>query len=474
MNRIVPFVIAVALVVPATAVAQEQVWLQDRRFREGIGYRVGDFELHPGVGAEVGYDSNFLRRGPGDKAPDAAFPGTGKTQDILDVLRLSVSPSLSLSTLGPQRRGAGPDAPPPDLEFRTDLSLTYNEFVPLSGSDADQASIRDQRDLSGNLGLRLGINPRRVWSGNLFGDLGRTIDPSNEAASELTFDRFTTRAGGDVVFTPGAGLLDWRVGYAFSGTFFEDFSSLSQLNHTVSTKGRWRFLPRTAVIYDAKLDFLTFPNATSDAKDKVSSHPLRTRLGVNGLITPSFAMLLMAGWGASFYGTPNAGGEVQDFDSVIGQAELKWFFEPAKSNDPAATSNLSAVAIGFDRDFVDSYIGSFYTQNRAYVNSSIFVARRVLLSAEGGLSANAYPAISAYESAPFTDVRVDATLFGEYRVKDWLGVNTTLRYGQNVSNAKFTTSIDGQDATGNPTTFTKVEDLAWSQFEAYLGVRWLM
>jgi hypothetical protein len=473
MNRFVPIVVASALALPATASAQEQVWLQDRRFREGIGYRVGDFELHPGVGAEFGYDSNFLRRGPGDRSPDTAFPDTGKPQDILDVLRLSVTPSLSLSTLGPQRRGAGPEAPPPDFEFRTDLSLTYNEFIPLSGSDAEQTAIQDQRDVSGNLGLRLGINPRRVWSANLFGDLGRTIDPSNEAVSELTFDRLSTRAGGDVVFTPGAGLLDWRLGYAFSGMFFEDFSSLTQLNHTISTRGRWRFLPRTAVIYDAKLDFLSFPNASSDAKDKVSSMPVRTRLGLNGLITPSFAVLVMGGWGASFYSAPNGGGGVQDFDSVIGQLELKWFFEPTKSNDPQAASNRSALSVGFDRDFVDSYIGSFYAQNRGYANASMFVSRRVLLSVEGGVSANAYPEIPAYSSAAFTDVRIDATLFGEYRLRDWLGLNTTLRYGQNVSGAEFTTKIDGATEAG-PTTFTKVEDLAWSQFEAYLGVRWLM
>ncbi|MDW8362679.1 MAG: hypothetical protein RMK74_09775, partial [Myxococcales bacterium] len=37
-----------------------QGWLEDRRRAEGIGIRVGDLELHPGIGAEVGYDSNVF------------------------------------------------------------------------------------------------------------------------------------------------------------------------------------------------------------------------------------------------------------------------------------------------------------------------------------------------------------------------------------------------------------------------------
>jgi len=32
-------------------------WLKDRRYNEGSGVRAGDFELHPGIAGEVGYDS---------------------------------------------------------------------------------------------------------------------------------------------------------------------------------------------------------------------------------------------------------------------------------------------------------------------------------------------------------------------------------------------------------------------------------
>src|SRR3954447_15816518 len=74
----------------------QQPWLADRAAGEGIGVRVGNLELHPGIAAEVGYDSNYFLRAP--------------AEDPLAAYRLRVTPSISLSTLGPQRRenGGGP------------------------------------------------------------------------------------------------------------------------------------------------------------------------------------------------------------------------------------------------------------------------------------------------------------------------------------------------------------------------------
>src|SRR4051812_9033592 len=85
---------------PASALAQDQAWLKDRKYTEGIGYRVGDFELHPGAAVEFGYDSNYLRRSATDQ-------GSGP----LGALRLRITPSLSVSTLGAQRRDKGATPP---------------------------------------------------------------------------------------------------------------------------------------------------------------------------------------------------------------------------------------------------------------------------------------------------------------------------------------------------------------------------
>ena len=47
-----------SVLVASSSSAHAQAWLSDRRRAEGRGIRVGDFELHPGVGVEGGVHSN--------------------------------------------------------------------------------------------------------------------------------------------------------------------------------------------------------------------------------------------------------------------------------------------------------------------------------------------------------------------------------------------------------------------------------
>ncbi|MBK8258574.1 MAG: hypothetical protein IPK82_38680 [Polyangiaceae bacterium] len=437
------------------------MWLKDRRYTEGPGIRVGSFELHPGVAAEVGYDTNYLRR-----SDDA---GTG------GAVRFRITPSLSLSTLGPQRT-EGTNAPPPDVEFRGTVALTYNEFIGVAGPEGIKNNLNAQRNLTGNLDLSLSIFPRREWSGSLFAGVGRAAQPNEQGLFDSfrgTFDRFLTRAGGELVWTPGAGLLDWRLGYRFSGTIFEQVPGLTNLEHTIQTRGRWRFLPRTAMLYDARFGFINYVAPSGSVADgyKGSSHPLRVQLGVNGLITPSFGIMAMGGWGASFYEPvrqPGAADANNDFDSFIGQAEVKWYITPNPSQDPtAATLALSSVSVGFVRDFSDSLLGTYVERNRAYANVSYFFGGRVLVVLDGGVGPYVYPAVNRFNGVDqnlsgWTDIRWDASLFGEYRLKDYFGINALLRYSGNASPTSLNTPEGPSDS------------LQWQSFEAYLGARFMM
>ncbi|WP_437924463.1 hypothetical protein WMF37_36380 [Sorangium sp. So ce291] len=446
---------------PALALAQDQPWLKDRRYTEGIGIRAGDLELHPGVAAEFGYDSNFFRRDEEDRAGGDDIGPVGS-------LRLRITPSFSLSTLSQQRQEVTPDAPPPDVEFRGGISATYDEFFPVSGTETGQERLSQQRNIGGLLDANLTILPRRPWSAILDASLGRTIASSDLGISNQSFRRIHAEAGAELVWTPGGGLFDWRLGYRFLGTFFEvdEYEGLTNLHHMIRTRGRWRFLPRTALIYDASLGFVDYPNPTSQN----SSHPLRAQLGINGLVTSSFGLLAMAGWGASFYTPTSDTAVVNDFDSVIGQLELKWFLTPNPGTDPAAaTLALSSLSAGFTRDFHDSFLASYYERNRGYLKLTYFFGGRFLLIADGGVAAHVYPEIPESNQsllagvAPWTDIRIDASLFGEYRIGDSLGINSTLRYGNNISSTALTT-------LGT----TVPNYLGWQQFEAYLGVRWFM
>jgi hypothetical protein len=152
----------------------------------------------------------------------------------------------------------------------------------------------------------------------------------------------------------------------------------------------------------------------------------------------------------------------QNFNSLIAQAEVKWFITPNPSSDPgAATLSLSSLSIGFSRDFFDSYIGSYFERDRAYANLSYFFGGRFLVVVDAGAGPIIYPENVQLNLAAFTDVRVDASVFGEYRFKDAFGLNATVRYGQNFSPATIIT--EGQ-----------ADELKWQQIEAYLGFRWFM
>jgi hypothetical protein len=448
------------LALPAVAAAQEQIWLRDRRYTEGPGYRVGDFEIHPGAAAEFGYDSNYLRRAASETPAGS--------------LRLRLTPSVSLATLSQQRKEeGGGQAPPPSVEFKGAASLTYNEFFPV-GAGGDAAALRAQRDVGVMLDLGLVIFPRRSWSGNLNFGYMRALTPTeqgvvNASQDKFAFTRDMPRGAAELIWTPGAGLFEWRLGYSFSGTIFESsqFSTLTNFQNSITTRGRWRFLPRTALIYDASFGFVTYTGPAQEAQGgKLPSHPMRARLGINGLITPSFSILAMAGWGASFYSPASDPFARQDFDSVIGQLELKWFLTPSPTVEAGSlsTPTLSSVSVGFVRDFYDSYIGNFYERDRGYLSFSFFYGGKFLIVADGGAGPIRYPQsiVSGQHVNAFTDIRIDAGLFAEYRFKDWFGVNASVRYNENINKSPI--SIPG----------TTPDDLSFRDIEAYLGLRWLM
>jgi hypothetical protein len=446
LSRIAFAVLALGFGYSTAAYGQEQMWLKDRRYGEGAGIRTGDLELHPGIAGEFGYDSNYFLRSDKDPPPSAPVVGT---------LRLRITPSFSLSTISQQRREAeGQGTEPPKVTFRAGVAASYSEFIATNSAYSDQLSKQRNVGVVGN--LQLAILPQRPWGGDVFADFVRTPQPSTNP--DFNFNRFTARFGGGITWAPGGGMFDWRVGYQYQLIYFEqtDFQNLRNHSNEINTRGRWRFLPRTAFMYDASLGFVRYDNKTPGQLD---SDPVRARVGINGLVTSSFAFLGMVGWGASFYeGAANA----QQFDSVIAQAEIKWYITPNPGLDPGGVGlTLSSFAVGYTRDFFNSYLGDYFTRDRGYANLATFFSQRMLLVVDGGVASLRYP--NVYNAArqlihtPFNTTLVDATLFGEYRFSDSLGLNTTLRYSTNITD----TNIQG-------------DYLDWKRFEAFIGLRWFL
>jgi hypothetical protein len=450
--------------------AEAQEFLKDRRYQEGIGVRAGDFELHPGIAGEIGYDSNWFQRS-NKEGPNIA--NGAPTAPPIDGGLLRITPSLSFSTIGKQRQeGDTAAAAPPTVTFRGGVAGTYREFF-------GKQELRDQRNMSAQANLRLDILPQRPLGFGIFGLYERAINPNASADLNQSYNRDDVGGGLEVITVPGGGTLDWRFGYQVRASLFEESAGVgfNNLTHEAYTKGRWRFRPRTAFMYDGTARFRNYLNPDRVNVALHDSTPIRARLGINGLVTSRFAFLGMVGWGSSF-NRPASLVAVKQYDSVIGQAEFKFFLTPSPGDGEASDVSLllSSIAVGYNRDFQASYIGDYYGSDRGYAKVQYMFAGRLLFSLEGGLGAVEYPDIffsdNTFAHASWTDLRADGTLFGEYRFSNTFGLNTTFRYTANFSDTQLPLAATG--AAGAPGGTGQVFDMNWRRFEAFLGARWFL
>jgi hypothetical protein len=454
---------ALAWSLPAGA----QEFMQDRRVQQGPGYQAGDFELHPGLAAEVGYDSNYYGRS--DKS-DPHYVNGAPTNPPVGTGLLRVTPSVRISTTPAAQRTVDQPAERPSVSFDAGASGTYREFF--------SSQVSNQRNMSGNADATLGILPGRAWSGTVTASWMRMIQPTVLGDPDLSYNNDTIIAGADLATQPNEGTLDWHFGYQYTGIFFEQASGSPYNNqmHTGYSRGRWRFRPRTALLYDGSISFRSFDNPAAASFAEHSTSPVRVRLGLEGLVTPRFSVLALVGYGATF--TSGNDPSVQQYDSMIGQLELRFFPGTTSSELQAKPSLLvSTIALGYTRDFQASYLGPAYGLDRGYLRAEYFYAGKFLITVEGGVGAYEHPNLYFAQdgtAAPilmanaYTDVRADATLFMEYRVFQSFGINGTFTYSENFSSTQL--PVTAADVV----TRNQLFDMSWRRYQAFVGVRWLM
>jgi len=439
-----------AISLEAHAQAQ-QPWLADRRYGEGIGVRVGNLELHPGISGEVGYDSNYFLR--------------ASSETPLSAYRLRVTPSITLSTLSGQRGGGVTVRP--SVIFRGGAYVSYNELI---ATDSKYSSaFSDQRHLDIGSDLLFNFFPQGRVGADAYLNFIRQGQPSNDPNTENAFDRDSVRAGTGLTWRPGGGLFDWRVGYEFQYNYFEksNFSNLNNFQNTINMRGRWRFLPRTALLYDGGYTWVDYPNPSVQNDGTIA----RSSIGLNGLITTRFALLGMIGWAGTFYDKAANQQAPQQFDSLTAQAELKWYISGgADTLTPgSAPVGLSYASIGYLRDVSNSYLGNFFQRDRGYVGVSYLLGGVFVTALTAGIANLSYPdsyfASGNLQHAAFSQQRVDASLFGEYRFSNTFGLNATLNYDQNFTGVKIPTSEDMS---------TTPDALAYQRWQAFLGARFFL
>jgi len=433
MKARIPLIAALGLaILPAQASAQ--AWVTNPDFSEGVGIRVGNLELHPSIGAEFGYDSNYFR--------------ASDEEGVIDVFKLRVTPSLTLSTLGDERRNA---TTPRSFDFTSSAHAAYHEAF---AAGSEQLSGAAKRNVGGGVSARLNVFPVGKIGFDVLGSYVRVVetDGSSDDLAGDGFDRGTARGGAGITWRPGGGLFEWRNGYQGTYNYFEksDYDSLTNIQHDITSRGRWRFLPRSALLFDTDYIFVRYTRPTAQTDGEV----LRARVGFHGLVTYHLALMGLVGWSSSFY-RDNGAVQARQFDSLVAHAEARWFLQSRPDLDSATiTSGLSSVALGYVRTFNNGYLGSFYQRDRGYLNFSMFVLGAVAGGIDVGVSRVAFPEVTGATPTPaFSQLRLDARMFGEYRFTDTLAANATLQYDQVNS-----------EVVNN-------EHLDYDRWQAYVGMR---
>jgi hypothetical protein len=439
-------VLMTATVTLAAGEARAQYWLSDRVLAEGRGIRVGNFELHPGLGSEFGYDSN-------------AFYAGGSTP-VDPALRLRVTGNFAISTLGARRRQMpgeeNPAAPP--VQFRANVGVSYSHFFPVV--PATVRSVSDASNLGLNAGLAVTVASSRTWGFTFSNDFARAVQGTSELnfGQLFVFNRWQNIAQIGFTVTPGGGSFEFKGSYTNRlYIFFEPgFEGYSNMGNDINLAMRWRFLPKTAFAWLGTFSPTFYFNPSPIGSGLFTGTPVTTRFGLTGLFTDRLSFQIFGGYGATYF---DRGDNVETF---IGNAEVRYLTGPSMS-----------VRGGFVRDFGGSFIGNYLIRNNLYLNVSHSFAGRFLLSAEAqaGLIQIGYPTDRTGARSSFltgtaigadgriTGFRALAMVFGEYRFSEYFGLNGTLSYTGNFIDAQLL-------SMGMPGG-----SLNWNKFEAFLGLR---
>lgn len=408
----------VAACLPSSASAQ--AWLADRSRAEGPGFRLGDLELHPGIGAEIGWDSNLYY------TQDNPPPGI----DAVDTGFLRIAPHLLVSTVGAERatEGEATGGDPPTVTFRGGISAAYYEFF----------AAPERRNLSLDIGLRLTVLPERPFSFSVFNNFTRSIRPFTENLGSASAARIGEQAGLELVFQTTGGIFQVRTGYTFALDFFEDsaFQYGNSFGHTISLSESFRFLPQTAIIQDNTLtigDYFSNDSTLAGAPTLLAdSVRLRSRVGLNGAITNELSLSGMIGYAAGWYLLPSGvdpavrANYAQDYESIVAQVEARW-----------QIADGIRLSFGYDRDFFSSFVGNYYSRDRGYASFQALIAGSFLLGIDADVAYLDYGNPVTPDGTPIgptgmaphrEDIRVGAALFAEYRFTDWFAINGTARY----------------------------------------------
>lgn len=238
------------------------------------GFRIGEkSKLHLGIDLASSYDTNSRRR------PDAE---AANSQDV----RLLVRPSFEI------------DVPGTSAAFRIGAGTTFTRFLGVE-SNADGESLFG---FHGDLYLRLGSRKAPVMlTVENTPILTPTVMPDAATIStdERLFRAFTDSGKAFVTLRPGGGALEFDLGYANSYILYirtEETAPDDGFSHVGFLEARWKFLPKTAMLFKADFGWFEPANPNGNLSTK-PSNPFNATVGIIGQITRTISAELRAGYG---------------------------------------------------------------------------------------------------------------------------------------------------------------------------------
>lgn len=326
-------------------------------FREGPGFRVwGDgLVLHPGIAADLGYDSNPLL------ASKSAHSG---------VLRLRAH--LDLATLPPQRL----DGTQPTLEFRVGAALEYRQYFSTDYRVGNMAQVNAQSD------AELAVWKGRPLSLRAYNQFLVTNDARNlEIANNQTFaPRIFDRLGLLGTYRPRNGPLEIGLGESFRIDHYvqTELERSRALSNDIQLYGQLRLLPETLVRLEVRSSYVSFYGSDSPLPP---SAPLRIVAGAQSMLWRWLGASLYLGYGNSLHhNIPDAAtaatrlvGDISGirYSSFVGGLEARLHL-----------LSRMRLQVGYARDFFDSIYASYFVDDRLYVHYEHGLWRSLVVRAQ--------------------------------------------------------------------------------------------
>lgn len=322
---------------------------QEVTAKDGLGS--GKLRLHPGIFLEGGFDSNIFREDEQESPTGAPL--------------VLVRPTFGLSL-----------ANPTNVAAELNASVLYLQYL----DDSDQ--VLDQSGFSINGDGTLTFNPNGAVAFTLYDTFRRTNEaPNQELLAQ--YDRIYNMGGAKLLIQPGGKVLTLELGGAFELYRHDELTQLDRnIGHLTAT-GKWRFLPKTALLVEVDQRFLFYETqqrtvlASGEVPSyqdpfnaaglrNVDSSPLRVMGGLAGLVLNRLSVVALLGYGNGFYASgPN-------FNGLLARAEVAY-----------EIADTSRLRVGYERNFLDSTFANYFAYHRAYTGYKHQIAGRVDLRLDG-------------------------------------------------------------------------------------------